>query len=244
MSDGGRPATLLLGVVIGVVVIAAANGNADDKGADDASPSPAAAASASPGDTEPPADTGTRQVVLSFDDGPHHTYTPEVLEILRERDVTGVFCLVGVEAEKHPELVRQIVDDGHVLCNHTFSHDPNLSSRSTGKITQEIVSTGAAIEDAAPDAAVPYFRQPATLVKPDVGAVADSLGYLPFDWTVDTRDWKKPGADAIVRAATQNLEAGSVILLHDGGGDRSGTVTALPRILDAIEAKGFTVGVP
>lgn len=248
MSDGGKPATLLLGIIIGVVVIAAANANeGGDRQPDDAAPTstPAAARSASPDDTVPPADTGIgRQVVLTFDDGPHPMQTPEVLRILREREVKAVFCLVGEQAEKHPELVRQIVDDGHALCNHTFSHDPNLAGSAVGKITQEIVSTADAIEDAAPGAAVPYFRQPATLVTSDVGAVADSLGYQPLDWTVDTRDWTKPGEDAIVRAATQNLQPGAVILLHDGGGDRSGTVAALPRILDTIEANGLIVGLP
>lgn len=246
---GGKGVTLVIGVVIGVMLISATDGGFDDERPSSfgkASPSASASRSNQPGDTVEMADTGAagRQVVLTFDDGPHPTQTKEVLRILREREVNAVFCLVGEQVAEHPALVRQIVDDGHALCNHTFSHDQHLSERAVGEVTREIVSTTDAIHNAVPGADVRYFRQPATLLRPDVGAVAGSLGYRPLDWTVDTHDWIRPSADAIVRAATQDLRPGAVILLHDGGGDRSATVAALPRILDAIEAKGLTIGLP
>lgn len=183
-------------------------------------------------------------VAITFDDGPHSTHTPRVLDILARYDATAVFCIVGRMVEERPDLVRRIVTEGHVLCNHTFTHDRRLSQRPKSRIGREVNRTRDAIDDAVPGAAVPFFRQPTKFVSDEVGAVTDVLGYRRLDWTIDTKDWTEPGPDAIVRRVTERLRPGAVILLHDGGGDRTGTVHALPRILDAVADAGLGIGLP
>lgn len=182
-------------------------------------------------------------VAITFDDGPHGAYTPRILEILDRHNAVAVFCVVGQMVNEHADLVQRIVDEGHALCNHTFTHDSRLSQRPTSRIADEVKRTRKAIHAAAPGAPIPYFRQPTIFVTDEVGAVTDALGYQRLDWTLDTKDWTTPGADAI-RRVVQQLRPGAIILLHDGGGDRTDTVAALPRILDAIAAAGLRVGLP
>lgn len=235
--------TVLIGLVIAIVVVAA-RGNADDAAeAADATSSPVPSTSASPARPQPP-DTGAEEtagVMVTFDDGPHPDYTPEILDTLRDHEVTAVFCVVGEQAEKYPLIIQRIVNEGHVLCNHTYDHDGSLDSRSAAEIEQNLSRTRDAIDEAVPGVAVPYFRQPFMHVTERVAAVSEPMGYEPLNWTIDTRDWSKPGADAIVSAVTDRLQPGSVILMHDGGGDRTGTVEALPLILTAIKDADLSI---
>lgn len=192
-----------------------------------------------------PEASGTDYVVtLTFDDGPHPTYTPQVLRILRDHDVQAVFCVVGEAVRENPELVRDIVEAGHQLCNHTFDHDNHLADRTDQQIRAQLTRTADAIEAADADADVPFFRQPATYVTDNVAAVARDEGYTPLDWTVDPRDWSTPGADAVLTRVLDRIRPGSVVLLHDGGGDRSGTVAALDQILTALDTAGYDVVLP
>lgn len=185
----------------------------------------------------PPADQ--RGIVLTFDDGPHPTHTPQVLDLLEAHDATAVFCLVGEQARRHPGLVRRIVNEGHILCNHTWSHDHELGSRTHAVIDAEVSDTLAALNDAVPGADVVYLRQPGTFVTPNVSAVAREYGLEPLNWTVDPRDWSRPGPAVIASRVLAGAEPGAVVLLHDGGGDRAQTVQALSHILDALDAAGY-----
>ena len=192
-----------------------------------------------------PESSGTDYVVtFTFDDGPHPTYTPQVLRILRDHDVQAVFCVVGEAVRENPELVRDIVEAGHQLCNHTFDHDNHLADRTDQQIRAQLTRTSDAIEAADDDADVPFFRQPATYVTDNVAAVARDEGYTPLDWTVDPRDWSNPGTDAVLTRVLDRIRPGSVVLLHDGGGDRSGTVAALDQILTALDTAGYHVVLP
>lgn len=187
---------------------------------------------------------GEAVVTLTFDDGPHPTYTPQVLDMLAAREATAVFCVVGENARKHPELVRRIVDEGHVLCNHSYSHDTELDDRPAETVEKEVVDTADAIARAAPGVDVRFFRQPARYVTPEVATVAAAQGLAPLDWTVDPRDWKEPKASTITRRVLSEVHPGAVVLLHDGGGDRSETVKALAQLLLALEAAGYEMVVP
>ncbi|MGH8829007.1 MAG: polysaccharide deacetylase family protein [Jiangellaceae bacterium] len=187
---------------------------------------------------------GEKVVVLTFDDGPNPTYTPQILDILAEHDTHAVFCVIGQQVPEQPELVRRVDDDGHLLCNHTFTHDEQLADRTDEQITQELSSTLDAIEAAGVDADVPFVRQPGRFVSPNVAAVAAELHMAPLNWTIDPRDWSRPGTDAIVTAVLDQLEPGGIILLNDGGGDRSQTVAALEPILDGIADAGYRVVLP
>jgi peptidoglycan/xylan/chitin deacetylase (PgdA/CDA1 family) len=104
-----------------------------------------------------PAHAAAGTVALTFDDGPSALYTPQVLDLLAEHEVTATFCLVGTQAQRYPDLVRRIVADGHALCNHSMRHD-NLATKTPEEIRVDLAGCLDAIRSAVPDASVPYFR--------------------------------------------------------------------------------------
>lgn len=264
MSREVRSAVLALVVVIGVIFGAAQRGSSDAAAADEAAGAAAGSPAKSVGRSGPPVpadapapapevdELGTRHltghdgrtVALTFDDGPHPDQTPRVLEILREHDVVATFCVVGPNAERMPELVRQIAADGHTLCNHTVSHDMNLPDRSPGIITDEVGVASAAIQAAAPDADVPFFRAPGGNFAANVNAVAAGVGQAALGWSIDPHDWRDSGVRTIRDRVLEGMHPGAVVLLHDGGGDRSGTIAALPGIIEALRDAGYEFVVP
>ncbi|MFU8872826.1 polysaccharide deacetylase family protein [Micromonospora sp. SL4-19] len=183
------------------------------------------------------ATTGTRQVALTFDDGPDPRYTPQVLSLLRQFRVRASFCLIGENAQKNPDLVRAIVADGHTLCNHSWNHNLSLGKRSPADIRADLLRTNAAIRAAVPDAPIVWYRQPGGMWTYSVVSVARELGMTSLHWSVDPSDWQAPGAPRIAAAVTSRAAAGSVVLLHDGGGNRQGTVEALRRILPDLTSR-------
>ncbi|NHW87164.1 polysaccharide deacetylase family protein, partial [Escherichia coli] len=138
--------------------------------------------------------TGTAGVALTFDDGPHPDYTPQVLAILREHHMTATFCVVGKNAQAYPWLVEQIVAEGHTLCNHSWDHDVALGARPVDWIRADLMRTSEAIRAAAPDAPIAWYRQPGGAWTYSVIAVSRDLGMTPLHWTLDPSDWRAPGA--------------------------------------------------
>ncbi|HEY0696810.1 MAG TPA: polysaccharide deacetylase family protein [Micromonospora sp.] len=181
--------------------------------------------------------TGNRHVALTFDDGPHPLWTPKILDQLRAAGVKATFCLVGVKARKYPALVARMVREGHSLCNHSWSHDLKLGRKPVDQIRADLIRTNEAIRRAAPGVSIPYYRQPGGMWTPQVVATVKQLGMVPLHWDVDPQDWEKPGATLIIKRVLGHARPGSIILLHDGGGDRSGTTGACPRILTSLKAR-------
>ena len=175
--------------------------------------------------------TGTSQVALTFDDGPDPAYTPRVLTLLRQYQVKATFCLVGANAQAHPDLVRAIVADGHILCNHSWAHDLKLGSRSSLTILSDLLRTNRAIRAAVPGAEIRYYRQPGGNWTGRVVTVASQLGMTSLDWAVDPRDWAESSPARIAATVTSQTRAGDIVLLHDGGGNRAPTTIALETIL-------------
>ncbi|MEY2540839.1 MAG: hypothetical protein QOI22_441 [Verrucomicrobiota bacterium] len=189
---------------------------------------------------------GEHQVAITFDDGPDPEWTPKGLEILKAANVKAAFFLVGVNAEHYPGLVRRIVNEGHEIGNHTYYH-PNLADCWPEHIRLELNATQLLIES--------ITGRSTTLFRPPFAAdtspsrldeltplqVAQDLNYLVVLENIDPQDWAKPGTDIIVQRVKQQRRDGSIILLHDGGGNRSQTVEALPRILDWLHRRGDTV---
>jgi peptidoglycan-N-acetylglucosamine deacetylase len=197
-------------------------------------------------------DIGTRRltgyvrlnVALTFDDGPHPEYTPAVLAILREHGVTATFCVVGAQVQSYPDLVREIAADGHALCNHTVTHDTKLPNKDEATIAAELADTHEAIVAAAPGTEVHYFRAPGGNFAGNVNAVAEAHGLTPLGWSLDTEDWRKPGADTIRDRVIGGIHPGAIVLIHDGGGDRSASVAALPAIVTTLLDEGYRFVVP
>ena len=186
------------------------------------------------------------QVAITFDDGPDPRWTPKILDILKAANVKAAFFLVGVNAERYPGLVRRIVNEGHEIGNHTYYH-PNLALCWPEHIRLELNATQLLLETITGRATTlfrpPYAADtgPTQLTELTPLKTAEDLNYLVVLEDIDPQDWAKPGADIILRRIKQQRHDGSVILLHDAGGDRSQTVEALPRILDWLHTRGDTV---
>lgn len=182
-------------------------------------------------------------VALTFDDGPDPTWTPQVLALLARAHVHATFCLVGRLAAAHPELVKAILAGGHSLCNHTWDHDEQLPSRSASAIRSNLARASTAIKAAGGRAPL-LFRAPGGNWSPAVEAEARAQHMAPLKWTVDPRDWSRPGTSAILANVFGHLRPGGVILLHDGGGNRAQTLAALPVLLRQLPTEGFRFVVP
>jgi peptidoglycan-N-acetylglucosamine deacetylase len=225
----GLAMMMLVSAVIGTVVVAAAKSPAKP-----VTPAPAAAPAAV---TPSPTPLPTKYVVLTFDDGPDAEYTPKVLDILALYGAKATFFEVGQNVRKHPELTRQLHAAGHSVQNHTWDHS-DLRKLTAAKFLQEVTSTDQAIR--AQIGSTPgCLRPPYGGVSATVRQRARQLGKDLVVWTIDSRDWTKPGTTAIVQRVLKNVHSGSVILMHDGGGNRAQTVAALPTILKALKAQGY-----
>ncbi|HEV3392428.1 MAG TPA: polysaccharide deacetylase family protein [Chthoniobacterales bacterium] len=189
---------------------------------------------------------GEHQVAITFDDGPDPQWTPKVLDILKAAKVKAAFFLVGVNAEKYPGLVRRIVNEGHEIGNHTYYH-PNLALAWPEHVRLELNATQLLLESITGRATTlfrpPYAAdtQPSQISELMPLQIAQDLNYLVVLENIDPQDWAKPGADIIVQRVKQQRRDGSIILLHDSGGDRSQTVAALPRILEWLRTRGDTI---
>ena len=181
--------------------------------------------------------TGSTRVALTFDDGPDPVYTPQVLALLRQYNVKATFCVLGQNAANHPDLIQGIVAEGHTLCNHTWNHDMALGKRPATVIRADLMRTNAAIRAAVPNARIAYFRQPGGTWTSAVVSSCEQLRMTPLHWTVDPSDWRAPGAARITAAVLGNTAPGSIVLMHDAGGNRAGTVEALQQLLPVLTTR-------
>jgi peptidoglycan/xylan/chitin deacetylase (PgdA/CDA1 family) len=181
-------------------------------------------------------------VFLTFDDGPDPTYTPQVLDVLRAQGVRATFCLVGRYARARPDLVRRIRDEGHALCNHTESH-ASLDRLTSAGVEAEIRGGAAAIAAAIGESPA-LFRLPYGKTSPVVDEVIGRMGLRLLGWNVDPSDYTRPGALAIHSRVIAQVRPGGIVGLHDGGGDRSQTVAALPLMIASLREAGYAFGTP
>jgi peptidoglycan/xylan/chitin deacetylase (PgdA/CDA1 family) len=181
-------------------------------------------------------------VSYTFDDGPNPADTPRLLEVLRTHRVRAVFCLWGEFALAHPEVVRRIVAGGHVLCNHSLRH-ADMGSWTPDQIRADLLATNAAIRSAVPRARIPYFRAPfgSWGTTPSVAA---GLGMQPLGWRLAISDWEPPGTDELVNRLMTGITPGAVVLMHDGGGDRSQTVDAVEQTIPLLRSAGYRFTLP
>ena len=175
-----------------------------------------------------PASSG-KVVFLSFDDGPDTTWTPRVLATLDKYGAKATFFELGEMVAAHPGLREQVEAAGHAIGNHSISH-PVLTSLSAAQRHHELV--------AGPRSHC--FRPPYGATSPKVEAEIRAAGMTQVLWTVDPRDWDRPGTSAIVHTVLEHAHAGSIVLMHDGGGDRGQTIAALDKILRVLKGRGYS----
>jgi len=177
------------------------------------------------------------EIALTFDDGPNPFYTPQILAILQKYRVKATFFDVGYLVADYPNLVRQEFNAGNTVGNHSWSH-PELTLLSAADILSQLTRTSDAIQ-ATLGVRPTFFRPPYGAMNRTVLAEAHSLAVTTVLWNDSAGDWALPGASAIASKILLQARNGTIILLHDGGGNRSQTVAALPIIITTLEKRGF-----
>jgi len=175
-----------------------------------------------------------KKVALTFDDGPHPAYTPQLLDTLKEKGVKATFLVIGHMADKYPDLVRRMAAEGHEVGNHTYSH-VTLTKLSPELVDVEYKANNDVIRRLTGKRAR-YCRPPGGDYNPEVLRRAASLGLTTVLWTDDPGDYDNPGAEILFDRETKSLSRGGIILLHDGSKD---TLATLARFIDATRAKGY-----
>lgn len=187
-------------------------------------------------------DDGPKVIALTIDDGPSPVYTQAVLRVLEKYGVQATFSMVGQNVSYYPATAKDVAEAGHAIVNHTWKH-ANLNSLNATQQVTEITRATEAIH-AATGVRPRMFRAPYGAWSPHVLRCCAAENLVPLDWSVDPRDWSRPGTGKIVRTIMKSTKSGSIILEHDGGGDRSQTVAALkiaiPRLLD----EGYRFAIP
>lgn len=179
-------------------------------------------------------------VYLSFDDGPSQ-YTPQILATLGRYGAHATFFEIGQAVAGHGDVTREVAQQGNSVQNHTWSH-PDLRLLSASAFAYQVTATDTVIR-AETGYTPSCLRPPYDAVNSSVYGRAAGLGKQIQLWTVDSRDWARPGTSLIAQRVLTGVHVGSIVLLHDGGGDRSQTVAALPTILTGLESRGYTFGV-
>jgi peptidoglycan/xylan/chitin deacetylase (PgdA/CDA1 family) len=185
---------------------------------------------------------GTKQIALTYDDGPNDPHTLRLLDVLARHNVKATFFLIGRYVQQRPNIVRALVNAGHVIGNHTFMH-PLLTFKSAAEVRKELAECRAAIQDAIGTHSN-LFRPPFGGRRPAVLKVARELGLEPVMWNVTGYDWNAPPSSVIERRVSRQMRGGDVILLHDGGhkemgADRSQTVLATDHLISRYQAEGY-----
>ena len=186
---------------------------------------------------------GNEQVAsITFDDGPNPVATPRILDALKSDGVRATFFVLGRHADRWPELVRRMADEGHQIGNHGYYHR-KLHRRPPAYVRDDLSRGVDAIQRAC-GVTPRHFRAPHGFRNPWVTPIAHSLGERTIGWSLGVWDSARPGTDEIVTRALDGMRAGSILLLHDGDGydadgDRTQTADALPRIIAGLRARGF-----
>lgn len=185
---------------------------------------------------------GRQGIALTIDDGPSPEYTPQVLRLLEKYKVTATFSMIGLEVAANPGLVREVAAAGHKIANHTWSH-LDLAVLPPVTVADQVDRATSAIH-AVTGREPALFRAPYGAWSPVVLEQCVRSGMTPLDWSVDPRDWSRPGVASIVANIMRNTRTGSIILEHDGGGNRSQTIAALKIVLPRLLATGYHFTTP
>ena len=183
---------------------------------------------------------------LTFDDGPHPEYTSEILDILKEKKVKAAFFLVGQHVEKYPEVARRIVEEGHEVGNHTYTHK-DVFSLSKEAIRSEIRRAQEAIYNTT-GVRTTWFRPPRGAYRESGKRLILDAGFTMALWSISSLDWRRVKPSVVAKRIMRYLHPGAIILFHDSGslvkpegGNRSNTVKCLPLVIDEIRKRGYRI---
>lgn len=178
-------------------------------------------------------------VAITFDDGPTPLYTPKILDLLKKDGAHATFFVLGQEALKHPDLLKREVREGNEVGLHGMRHLV-LYGRSTDEVTAEVQEAEDTVTGILGKKPILY-RLPQGKGDNIAREVLGSRGYLIIQWSVDPRDYLRPSAETMVASVMRQVQPGTVIIFHDGGGPRARTVDAVAQILPRLKAEGYTV---
>jgi peptidoglycan-N-acetylglucosamine deacetylase len=183
--------------------------------------------------------TKEKLVALTFDDGPHPFFTPQILDALAKYDAKATFFVIGKEAENYPAIIKRQAKEGHEIANHTYRH--NFKDNFNEKVlAEELAKTSKVIEK--------LTGMKPTLFRPHSGyyyeknvntAINNGYRMILWSWHQDTKDWKRPGAGKITYNVVSDTKPGDIVIFHDAGGDRRQTVKAVENILKILDEKGY-----
>lgn len=182
----------------------------------------------------------TKKVALTFDDVPDPRFTPQVLDVLKKYNVRATFFIVGSRAEKHPDLVKRIVKEGHMVGNHSYNH-PEFSKLSMNAFRKQILHTGDIIQRLA-GYTPKMIRPPYGDINEEQLRWAAKQHYSIVNWNVDSLDWKGLSKEQVKDNILSAVKPGSIVLQHAGGGvgsNLNGTIKALPEIIEELRNRGY-----
>lgn len=180
-----------------------------------------------------------KEVALTFDDGPEDKWTPEVLDILKQKNIKATFFVIGKQAQKYPDILRRIYTEGHVIGDHTLNH-VDLTKLDTQQIEQELEQCASVIHEII-GKSPRFVRPPFGFHNAAVDNIVYSKGRIIILWSLDTKDWTGLDAETIKARILPKMQNGYIILQHDGENAKlGGSVHALPDIIDELKAQGYT----
>jgi peptidoglycan/xylan/chitin deacetylase (PgdA/CDA1 family) len=178
----------------------------------------------------------TREIALTFDDGPSD-YTDRLLDLLDRLRVPATFFVNGKHVADHPDEMQRLIDAGHTIANHSWAH-PDMTTLSAADQAAQVADTSRAIQNVG-GPTPRLFRPPYGAYNDTTHRVLDRAGELSVLWSVDSQDYTLPGVDGIVQNVVPNVHPGAIILMHDGGGPRDQTIAAVERIVPALRRQGY-----
>lgn len=185
----------------------------------------------------PPLTTTPKVIALTFDDGPSPQYTPEILSLLTRYHAHATFFVLGSEVAHWPGIVKDIVKQGSAVANHGYVH-VNYFRVGVSGVIQDMDRTAALLKkEKIPT--VPFYRPPYGNSNKALVAALHQKGLTVALWSIDTRDWTSPGTSFITKRVLANARPGAIVLMHDSGGNRSQTVSALAAILPVLKSEGY-----
>jgi len=175
-------------------------------------------------------------IALTFDDGPWPNTTAKVLDILKKNRIKSTFFVVGQNVKNYPDLTKQIVADGHIIANHTWHHWYHQMNAQAA--AYEVANTGDIIYQTT-GVRTRLFRPPGGIMNNGVAAYAKNNKYAVIMWSADSMDYSRPAVPRLMNNIFREAKPGGIVLMHDGGGDRSHTVKALPEIISRFRKQGY-----